>query len=369
MQLKKCGGCARAIVESAAVCQYCGHATDGFASAEPASRPQALEEDPFAFLDEGPLQSTPTESSLDDETPAEEAVAPLKRPAPDTNRDTEQRPQIVALDDELSSFDELWDTNGPAPAPLDADEQPQAAVASAAPVAAPAAAATPPKRGQAQMVAMGLAAGVVLIIAALGVRGTASPTAATTPVPAPAKKPAKTPAVVTPQPGAVAATAPVAVASGQTWSRVTDGRWVGRERRSVALELNANQKVAIWMRQVRPVLVVRCLANSADVFVFTQTAAKMEPQDENHTVQVGLDNAQPSTERWADSEEHDALFAPNGNAFAQQLLQSTTLRFGFTPHNASPVVAEFNVSGLAELLAPSARQCGFAPAAKATRKP
>ena len=229
------------------------------------------------------------------------------------------------------------------------------------------------------MVAIGLAAGVVLIIAALGVRGTASPTGAATPVPAPAKKPAKTPAknpagtpapaaVVTPQPGAVAPTVPVAVALGQTWSRVTDGRWVGRERRSVALELNANQKVAIWMRQVRPVLVVRCLANSADVFVFTQTAAKMEPQDENHTVHVGLDNAQPSTERWADSEEHDALFAPNGNAFAQQLLQSTTLRFGFTPHNAAPVVAEFNVSGLAELLAPSARQCGFAPAGKATRK-
>jgi hypothetical protein len=147
--------------------------------------------------------------------------------------------------------------------------------------------------------------------------------------------------------------------SAPSWSRVTDGRWVGRDRRAIALELEAIGKVPVWMRQVRPVLVVRCTSGAAEVFVYTQTAAKMEPQDENHTVRVRVDDGQDVTQRWADSLEHDALFAPDGSALAQQLMQARMLRFGFTPHNAAPVVAEFDVTGLAGLLAPSARQCGW----------
>jgi hypothetical protein len=35
------------------------------------------------------------------------------------------------------------------------------------------------------------------------------------------------------------------------------------------------------------------------------------------------------------------------------------LRFGFTPHNAAPVMANFQVSGLGNLIEPVARQCGW----------
>ena len=75
-------------------------------------------------------------------------------------------------------------------------------------------------------------------------------------------------------------------------------------------------------------------------------------------MQVSVDGATQVTDHWRDSEEHDALFAPDGAAFVRQLLAARTLRFGFNPHNAAPVTAEFNVAGLSTMLAPLSRQCG-----------
>jgi hypothetical protein len=135
-------------------------------------------------------------------------------------------------------------------------------------------------------------------------------------------------------------------------------RWVGNTRKSVAFELAADNRVAIWMRDVRPLLVVRCLAGNMDVFVFTESAAKIEPKTEDHTVRFGFDDERDTREFWPDSAEHDALFAPDGGAFARRLLTASTLRFGFTPHNAAPVTAQFHVSGLRDVIDPSAKACG-----------
>lgn len=56
--------------------------------------------------------------------------------------------------------------------------------------------------------------------------------------------------------------------------------------------------------------------------------------------------------------EHDALFAPDGQALAQRLLTARQLHFGFSPHNAAPVTATFEVDGLAKHLEPIAKRCG-----------
>ena len=104
------------------------------------------------------------------------------------------------------------------------------------------------------------------------------------------------------------------------------------------------------MNSVRPVLVVRCLAGKTDAFVFTETAARIEPQDENHTVALAFGAESAATERWPDSEDHDALFAPDGEAFVRRLGTARALRFGFTPHNASPVTAAFDLTGIDTVL-------------------
>ncbi|HXW03899.1 MAG TPA: type VI secretion system-associated protein TagO [Vicinamibacterales bacterium] len=168
------------------------------------------------------------------------------------------------------------------------------------------------------------------------------------PVPATAPGAAVTPAggVMTPDP----AVTPV-------WRANPD--WVGRQKRAMAFELPADHRVPVWMRQSHPHLVVRCTERRTDLFVYTESAAQIEPEDGRHTVRITLDDEPERTERWQDSDEHDALFAPDGHAFVQRLLTAKTLRIGYKPHNAAAVVIHFSVGGLEPLIAPFARQCGW----------
>lgn len=141
------------------------------------------------------------------------------------------------------------------------------------------------------------------------------------------------------------------------WSDANRAVWVGARRTAVAYELEAENTVNIWMRTVRPLLVVRCAAARVEAFVVTHAPARIEPQTEDHTVSFAFDDGGQTEELWPDSEDHDALFAPDGAAFARQLTGARTLRFVFTPHNAPRATARFQVGGLEPLLARSA-ECG-----------
>ena len=119
-------------------------------------------------------------------------------------------------------------------------------------------------------------------------------------------------------------------------------RVAGEREKGVAFELPSLNKVAIWQGISQPMLVVRCDAGHMQTFVYTASAIQMEAQDENHSVRISFDGEPEVTERWADSSEHDALFAPDAAAFARRLAAAHTLRFGYTPHNAPRAVAEFH---------------------------
>jgi hypothetical protein len=186
----------------------------------------------------------------------------------------------------------------------------------------------------------------VLTLGIVMTRGSASPapvTAAGSPPDTPA--PAAPPKTAVPMKG--------------RWSAENSAYWVGRQRKAIAFELLAENKIGVWMRQVHPRLVVRCMASRTEVFVLTESAAKIELGTEDHTVRIGFDDQPEVAERWPDSSEHDALFAPDGAAFAQRLTTASTLRFGFTPHNAAPASMRFNVGGLGPLIEPVARECGW----------
>ena len=144
------------------------------------------------------------------------------------------------------------------------------------------------------------------------------------------------------------------------WSVANAAHWTGRARNSAAFELHAENTVPIWLRHVRPLLVVRCTANATEAFVITDSALKIEPQTDDHTVTFSFDDEAETRERWPDAADHNAVFAPDGAAFAQRLTRAHTLRFGYTPHNVAPVVAQFDVNGLAPLIEPAAKHCGWA---------
>ena len=181
------------------------------------------------------------------------------------------------------------------------------------------------------MIGVALIGSGALMISVLSARGPAVAEPASTPQPAPA---ASAPALDL-----------ASVESGGGWIENTD-QWTPKTRRRVAFELAAVKDTQVWMKTVRPLLVVRCVQGEIEAFVFTESAATMEAQDEDHTVRLWFDEGNQQTERWPDSSAHDALFAPDSARFAAQVMQARTVRFGYHPHNAAPVVAQFNVGGL-----------------------
>ena len=143
------------------------------------------------------------------------------------------------------------------------------------------------------------------------------------------------------------------------WSDENRLLWVGGKKKGLAFEMPALNRVQVWMKTVRPALVVRCSSQTAEVFVFTETAARIEPNTDAHTVTFSIDDQPGVTQQWEDSVDHDGLFAPDGPTFAQRLMHARTLRFEFSPHNAAPVVVNFSVSGLRDVLDPAAKECGW----------
>jgi hypothetical protein len=157
---------------------------------------------------------------------------------------------------------------------------------------------------------------------------------------------------------ALPSAASVAAFSAPKWSHAHAYRWVSNRPRSVAFELESIERVPVWTTTVRPMLVVRCLSRKTELFVYTETAARIESDDENHTVGLAFDDGPQSVERWPDSEEHDALFAPDSAALATRIASAHHLKFTFTPHNAQPATVNFDLTGADEVVASVRKTCG-----------
>jgi hypothetical protein len=138
------------------------------------------------------------------------------------------------------------------------------------------------------------------------------------------------------------------------WS-ATDDR-TGRAR-VVSFELAAENEIGLVDRRMRPMLVLRCAPGSLDAFIVTGGAAAIENDAHSHTVRIGFDGAAEVTERWLDSEERDALFAPSGTAFARQLVGRRAMAFTFAPFGAPQATAEFDLHGFDAMLTHMPKSC------------
>jgi hypothetical protein len=191
---------------------------------------------------------------------------------------------------------------------------------------------------------------VVLLLLFRLMSGRESPPAATQPSSAPsgggaARRPSVT----------LAPSAPKWKGAGASAGRTRDGA------RIVEYELPAENEVPVWMTRVRPTLVVRCVSRETDVLVLMHSAASFEPEPGRHTVRIAFDAGADASEQWLESDDAQALFAPDGVALARRMAASRTMRFGFTPHNASPAVVDFDVRGFDALIGPLAKACGWKP--------
>jgi hypothetical protein len=196
-------------------------------------------------------------------------------------------------------------------------------------------------------VAIAAVGGAVIVLTMLVPRHAPATSTGSVRVPEPGKASVQTPA-------AHRASAAAAVATPR-WRATSE--WTGGRRKSVAYELAADRPVRLWMRQVTPVLVVRCLAGSLDAFVVTGSASAIEPGRTDHTVRLTFDDAPEIVERWGDSADRDGLFAPDGRGLLARVASARQLRFTFTPHNAPVAEASFSLAGADALQAPLGKHC------------
>jgi hypothetical protein len=179
---------------------------------------------------------------------------------------------------------------------------------------------------------------------------------------------------------AVAATAAVRAASGHIvalkpariaqpestsapkWSRTRQSQWATDGSRTIGFEVEAERDVAVYMDRVRPVFAVRCISRQTEVFVVLRSAPSIENGSTTHTVRIGLDDEPDVEQQWLDSSDMQALFAPDGKAFAARMASARLLRFAFKPFNAPPAAVEFDVHGFEGPLAAMSKTC--APSAK-----
>jgi hypothetical protein len=79
-------------------------------------------------------------------------------------------------------------------------------------------------------------------------------------------------------------------------------------------------------------------------------------------VRIRIDDQPPIQQRWTESTDQEALFAPSPKEFARLVANADSLMFEFTPFQSSPATAHFNVSGLNNLLDNVATPCGWSKA-------
>lgn len=137
---------------------------------------------------------------------------------------------------------------------------------------------------------------------------------------------------------------------------------------TVTLDLDSEDSIQGWVKSEKPTLIIRCKENRTEVYVVTGMAASVEFGTEGHTVRTRLDDRKPVSQRWSDSTDHKALFAPNPIPLAKRLANAKKLAFEFTPFEASPAIAEFDLTGLESHLGKVASACGWRVPEKTDRR-
>lgn len=161
-------------------------------------------------------------------------------------------------------------------------------------------------------------------------------------------------------------TAPAADAGGGTAGAPGNGKWHKVESKNafddstiVSFLLDAEGSIQGPIDSHVPTLVVRCKEKEAEAYISTGMPASVEEGTDDHHVRLRFDSESPQVETWGESTNNEALFSPHSAEFIKRLVDAKKLAFGFTPFDANPQAALFDVQGLGHQLAQTKDACGW----------
>lgn len=149
-----------------------------------------------------------------------------------------------------------------------------------------------------------------------------------------------------------------AASSGGKWTGGRGARSLIDDSQTVVFRLDAESEFAGWLGRHRATLIVRCQENRTAVFIQTGTAASVESGDlDRHTVQIRLDDGVAFSQKWSESTNNEALFAPSPIPLARQIVDTDRMVVRFTPFNANPATLVFDVRGFDQHVGQVAETC------------
>ena len=148
----------------------------------------------------------------------------------------------------------------------------------------------------------------------------------------------------------------------------TGSQWQIRETTSrlddsptVSLTVAAENPIRTKYGQtVTPTLNVRCLENKTGVIADFGTYLSTGGVDDEHPVRYRIDDKKPVSAYWSVSTDFEAVGVfSNAVRLARELTEARRFILETTPYGSSPVLVEFDISGLRNRLPPLAAACGW----------
>jgi hypothetical protein len=127
---------------------------------------------------------------------------------------------------------------------------------------------------------------------------------------------------------------------------------------TVVLSRDAENSVSAWLETKTPTMIIRCREGRVQLYMHLGSAFDTEIGHlDEARIRYRIDSLPAQTSWWTESTDNDAVFAPSPVSLARRLARGSTLTMQFTPFNADPVTARFDIRGLDELLPRVLRAC------------
>ncbi|MCB9964942.1 MAG: hypothetical protein H6855_02525 [Rhodospirillales bacterium] len=127
---------------------------------------------------------------------------------------------------------------------------------------------------------------------------------------------------------------------------------------SISVAKEAKNSVQAWLKQVTPVLVIRCRENTTDVIFNAQSSfTPVYGEYDKASIRYRIDDKKAVSQYWGESTDNDAAFAPNAISLLRQMKDAEMLRIEFNPFNSNPATVEFDLRGLRPHLEEVAKTC------------
>lgn len=123
---------------------------------------------------------------------------------------------------------------------------------------------------------------------------------------------------------------------------------------NVYVSVDAEKPVHSGYQTVRPTLIIRCAQNKTNVFINWGLYLGLNTT----SMLTRIDHQKAHTNSWYISTDTKAVFVQGSDiAYAKVLIGHHTLLAQITPYNENPVMAEFDISNLAEAIKPLRKAC------------